>query len=623
MNEIPRTNKWPFKELIELFPGALVIIDNSTKIVNINDAALALFQYDKDELMGTELNILLPDKFKSSHKSEIKEFFNKPLKRNMGKNNELFGIRKDGNEIPLEVGLNPMETADGIFVMASIIDITHRKEIEGELIKYKYFFNQTRDLTCIANSKGYFEVINKQFEFLLGYTEKEMLENSFFDYIHPDDIPATLNEIERLGNGESTVSFLNRYRKKNGDYLWFEWSATPDPVNGKLYATARDVTLRINAETQFRMLIKSIPNSIVVINSRGEITMINKQTELLFGYSGEELINQNLEVLIPDRYRKMHHSYRNDFLKSPKTRSMGAGRDLFALRKDGTEFPAEIGLNPIKTGSEMLVLASIIDITERKKLENDLNEITNKIKEQNTELVKSEKKLKEAVITKDKFFSILAHDLKNPFNIILGYSQLLISDYDDLETEKIMEFLSEIYSSSKTTYSLLENLLGWALSQQNKINIDKKHLKVREVISSSLTPYTPNSRKKNITIDVNINNDSTIFADKYTLITALSNIISNAIKFTHNNGKITINSIETKENIELHICDTGIGLNKNQIHNLFRIENSTTTAGTEGEEGTGLGLLLSKEFIEKNGGSIKVVSKVGKGSTFIVSLPKK
>lgn len=612
-------NELTFNLMVEASPNALILVNNLGNIAYLNSFAEKLFQYNKNELIGRNLETVIPSKYKKSHPSLMQSYLSNPVRRQMGENRELNAVKKDGTEFPVEIGLNPIVTVDGTLILAAIIDITERKKSANQLKQYEYFFNHTQDFSCIANVQGYFETVNSQFQNVLGYSEKELLENRFFNFIHPDDIPATSKEIEKLGKGDSTINFVNRYRKKDGDYLWFEWSASPDPNSGKLYAIARDITERKKAENQFRLVVESVPNAIILVNSDGEISMSNKQAEKQFGYTNDELVGSKLEILLPERFRNNHLSFRDMFLTNPETRSMGAGRDLFALRKDGTEFPAEIGLNPIATEDGTLILTSIIDITERKKLEESIQANTKKIEEQNQELKRSEQKLKELNATKDKFFSIIAHDLKNPFNIILGLTDLLSEDYESFSDSDKKELLSELNLSSKTTYTLLENLLTWALSQQGRIEVKKEELNLAELAQASVSPYTPNSRKKNIDIEIDVPEDQMIFVDKYTMSFMIGNIVNNAVKFTPEGGSINIASKSDSEWIELLIRDTGVGMSEKQINKLFRIEESNSTLGTNNEKGTGLGLILCKEFIKKNGGDIRVESEIGKGSIFIIT----
>ncbi len=378
-----------------------------------------------------------------------------------------------------------------------------------------------------------------------------------------------------------------------------------------------------HTEFDFSLMVEASPSAIVLIDSQGSIIYINKLAEKLFQYNRKELIGKKLEVLIPEKFRKHHPSYRDLFISHPQTRPMGEGRDLNALKKDGSAFPAEIGLNPIKTTGEIFVLASVIDITKRRELEKAVQAKSKELEEQYQKLQQSEEKLKELNATKDKFFSIVAHDLKNPFNSILGFTQLLMESYDSFDEDERKDFISNINASSETTYKLLENLLTWAKTQQEGTIINKERLILLDSVQKSVEPYLPVAEKKRIQIKTTIEEGQQVFVDSDMLNMVISNIVSNAIKFTPEEGSIHINSLSNKSGrVQLLIKDTGVGMNPTQLSKLFKIEeNDNSTLGTNNELGTGLGLILCKEFIEKNDGYIEVESEKGKGSTFIITLP--
>lgn len=244
------------------------------------------------------------------------------------------------------------------------------------------------------------------------------------------------------------------------------------------------------------------------------------------------------------------------------------------------------------------------------------------LQNQAEELAESNKKLKQLNATKDKFFAIISHDLKSPFNSILGLTKLLNEGYDNFDDTQKKEILCSINKSSKLAFKLLKNLLAWAKSQSGRMVIAKELVNLKELVETSITPYKQIASEKNIKITINIPSDAKILIDWNTAITVISNLTNNAIKFTPEGGTVTINYHQKKDNIELHFIDTGVGIDPGIIENLFKIDKITTTKGTNNEEGTGLGLILCKEFVNKNGGEISVISEKGKGSTFIVSLPK-
>lgn len=231
-------------------------------------------------------------------------------------------------------------------------------------------------------------------------------------------------------------------------------------------------------------------------------------------------------------------------------------------------------------------------------------------------------KLREANATKDKFFSIISHDLKNPFTTLLGYTDMLILEYKNFSEEERKNYIGSIQKSAKHTFNLLENLLSWSRTQRGEIQIQKTELSVSELIDRTFTLVSETAKNKNIELRKEISNELTIFADDETISTVIRNLVTNAIKFTKENGLVKVSAIEQNNNVQISVEDNGIGIDPNNVVNLFRIDFHHTTEGTANEKGTGLGLILCKEFMKKNDGEIFVESTLGKGSRFTISLTK-
>lgn len=237
------------------------------------------------------------------------------------------------------------------------------------------------------------------------------------------------------------------------------------------------------------------------------------------------------------------------------------------------------------------------------------------------ELKLSKEKLVEVNRAKDKFFSIIAHDLKNPANAFKYLLQQTINNYSNFSSNEIYENLVELHEASGNLYSLLENLLLWSKSQRGILTFNPEKINLKSVINKKITNCTPAAKNKKIIIKSSISNDLNVFADIMMLNTVLINLLSNAIKFTDNNGEIKVEAKTKDKFIEISIRDNGVGINKTDINKLFAIDSNVLTMGTNKEEGSGLGLILCKEFIVQNGGSIKVESEEGKGSIFSFTIP--
>jgi len=245
----------------------------------------------------------------------------------------------------------------------------------------------------------------------------------------------------------------------------------------------------------------------------------------------------------------------------------------------------------------------------------------NEIIHERDELEKQKKELVTLNNTKDKFFSIIGHDLKNPFSTVIGLSELLLDDFDSFEKERLKVFIEQINKFSSNAYALLENLLQWARSQTGKLKLTKNLYNLRDVIEDNIELLSGNAKQKNITL--NYPNESAFWNFDVNMIsTVIRNLISNAIKFTHENGQIDIKYEERANKLYVSVADTGMGIAKKDLPKLFKLDINPTTIGTSDEKGTGLGLILCSEFIERHGGEIWAESEPGEGSIFKFYLPE-
>ncbi len=257
-------------------------------------------------------------------------------------------------------------------------------------------------------------------------------------------------------------------------------------------------------------------------------------------------------------------------------------------------------------------------VGQLKKRQKDLERI---VEERTAKIAKQNQQLAELNATKDKFYGIIAHDLRGPFNAILGFSELLMTNLHDFSTNKIEQMLSNVNSAAKDTFNLLENLLEWVKSQTGRIEFEPQLFNLSDVINNVVSFSENMAQVKNITIKHNISSSFMVYADKNMVSTILRNLISNAIKFTNRNGNISIEEDQNPDVTVITVCDTGVGIDQETLQNLFKLSEKVSLSGTENERGTGLGLILCKEFVEQHNGKIWVESELGKGSRFKFTLP--
>jgi signal transduction histidine kinase len=255
-----------------------------------------------------------------------------------------------------------------------------------------------------------------------------------------------------------------------------------------------------------------------------------------------------------------------------------------------------------------------------KRLRNN-NILEERLTKSKLEIEKQKIELEELNATKDKFFTIIAHDLKNPFNTVIGLTELLLERYNSYDHNKIIEFIGQVNKFSNNAYNLLEDLLQWAKSQTGRMEVKFSKIDLFELIIENKSLLEEKADKKRIQVITEAIPGEYAFIDRNMITTVIRNLLSNAIKFTKSNGTIVIKTEKKGDFYDVLIKDNGIGIPKENLERLFKIDSNLTTLGTEDESGTGLGLILSKEFIDKNNGTISVISAEGIGTTFKFTIP--
>jgi PAS domain S-box-containing protein len=366
-----RKSEERFQLVVEAAPNAMIMVGSDGLIALVNTQTEKLFGYERHELLGQPMEILVPERFRSKHSGHRDAFLAAPAARAMGAGRDLFALRRDGKEVPVEIGLSPISTADGEFVLASIIDITERRKSEE---RFQLVVEAAPNAIIMVGSDGLITLVNTQTEKLFGYERHELLGRPV-EMLVPERF-RSIHDGRRSAFAASATPTMGACPdlfalRRDGKEVPVEMSVNPiSTADGEfMLASIIDVTERRKSEERFQLVVEAAPNAMIMVGSDGLIALVNTQTEKLFGYERHELLGQPMEMLVPERFRSKHSGHRDAFFVAPAARAMGAGRDLFALRRDGKEVPVEIGLNPISTAQGEFVLASIIDITERKKSE--------------------------------------------------------------------------------------------------------------------------------------------------------------------------------------------------------------------------------------------------------------
>ncbi len=378
--------------------------------------------------------------------------------------------------------------------------------------------------------------------------------------------------------------------------------------------TQAEHLLSINKELEKLSLVASkTDNVIVIMDMDGNFEWVNTGFEKRYGMKLEDFIRKNGKNLRQtSSYNEINHVL--DEVIQTKKPSIYEAK---AMDVNNVTIWSQTTISPVldEKGELVRIIAIDSNITKIKEAEEKINE-------QKKLLEKNRDELKKLNATKDKFFSIIAHDLKNPFHSIMGFSDLLTRSYDSLGDDKRIEFIQLIKDSSTSAYSLLENLLHWARTQTNKIKFSPAEINLSEIIDENFQMLSVTAQNKKISLISPQSERKVAYADYNMVNTILRNLISNAIKFTPEGGVVSLGVHENESRIIIKVSDTGIGMSDEDQKKLFKLDEFHSTTGTVGEAGTGLGLIVCREFIRKHGGELLVTSKQQEGSTFTFDLPK-
>jgi PAS domain S-box-containing protein len=497
-------------------------------------------------------------------------------------------------------------------------DITIQKQLEIELLSSKelyheIFYSNPNPMWIFDLETLAFLEVNQATIDQYGYTKEEFLSMTLKDITPEEDIASLIISAVKAISEYNAENELWRHITKSGEILFAELSAKSLIYEGKKTRSViiNNVTKRI--ETEKSLLESEIKYRILTDSSNDLIMRFDKEYRHLYANPATMLyFNMPPEVFIGKTHEEL------GFPEADYTYWDAKIEEVFITGKQQKEV---VSINDGKTHTDWSLIPEFDKEGNVISVLSYTRDVTDIINIQQA-LEKSEKNLKLINAEKDKFFSIIAHDLRSPFNGFLGLTDLLMNDLSSMEAEEIESFASNMNKSAYHLFSLLENLLEWSQMQNRLIKFNPTTVNLNDEISFILNTMEESFKGKDIKSSKNILHETTVLADKHMLNTVFRNLISNAFKFTPKGGKIEITSmVGTENNIEIAIKDSGIGMSEKIIQNLFSLSGKINRKGTDDEDSSGLGLLLVKDYLDKHNGKINVYSQEGVGSTFTISLP--
>lgn len=582
---IPAHTPTLISAVIESAPTALVMIDPHGRIVLVNTQTERLFGFARAALLGQPVEMLVPQRFRG---------------QTIGAGRDFYGLRNNGSEFPLEIRASPVETDTGTYLLNSLVDISEHKHLEE---RFQLLVGAVAEYAIIMLDPGGHVVSwNQGAQRIMGYAAEEIIGHPFARFYLPeavaDGVPQrVLARAQTHGRMEEEGWRV----RKDGSRFWADVMITAlkdkaGNLEGYSQIT-RDSTDGMRQEQRLRATVESAPIAMIMINPSGQTVLANKEAEHVFGYTSAELLNSSLEMLMPPQFRAGHASLRSGFIAAPKARRMGTGRDLYAVRKDGSEFPVEIGLNPVATDEGMFVLAVIVDISERKRLESEQQQLNDALLKSNLEL--------------QQFAYIASHDLQAPLRAISGFTQLLSKHYTGQLDAEARVLFKRITEGETRMQTLIDDLLTYARVESRSRPFEACRLnEIFDDVVNLLAASIHDSHAEVTHDDLPM-----VVGDKPQLVQLLQNLLGNAIKYhTDRPPRVHVAALRSHGEWDISVHDNGIGIHPKHYERIFETFRRLHT--TQAYPGTGIGLAVCRRIVTRHGGRLWVESEPGVGSTF-------
>lgn len=609
-----------FRSIVTNSHDFICTVDPRGLITYANPRFIEVFQFSEEELKSLRFGELIDSYFLMQNSFTLSDVVTKNLQ-----SAELPLLTKMGQKIHVLASFATVKDISGTVQYYNVIltDITLKKESEKDLLLIRSVFEASQDGIALI-SKNRFVLVNDSFVKMFGYrSASEILGENPVKFVAEKDkekLSHYLELAEEKNESPSRYSFTGVRRDKSTVEIENSVSSYEIENENFLVWVFRDITEEKKAQSElqaseerYRSISENINECIWTAENKGgqlQAVFYTPSIKRITSYEAQQFLDD------PELWGKIIHPDDADFV----------GDKLDKLYQDRARNSETLEYRIIDSDGNVIWIENKISIIrdERGKIQKIFGIISDITipKRAEEEMKKSAQELKDSNDTKDRFISIISHDLRTPFSSILGFTDLLLTD-DELDEEKKRQYIEFIQESSTSMLNLVNSLLDWTRLQTGRIKFEPERINVKYVIAKAIQILSGTALQKHINLVSDLTKDFYVHADENLLLQVFNNLISNAIKFTKPNGNININAVADvdKRQVRFSVKDDGVGMKKEDMSKLFKIDSKFTTTGTEGEKGSGLGLSLVGEIINKHGGTIWVESEFGHGSEFIFTIP--
>jgi PAS domain S-box-containing protein len=612
--------------LVEYSHDAIISESLEGVITTWNRGAESVFGYTAEEAIGKPITMLAWP----GYQDDMEELLRRILREEVIEHYETMRRHKDGRALVVSLTLSPVRDDAGKLIGISKIarDITQQKEKEEISRRQAQLLDQAYEPMLVRDHEDRIVYWNKGAERLYGWTASDVIgrvSHEVLQTVFAEPVEEIQSQLQSKGYWEGEL--LHRTRTGRQVTVLSRWIRELGVAQSHVLETNIDMSERqqrlaleeqARMERRFRQLLEAAPDAIVEVSATGEIVLVNRIAEDMFGYYREELIGKSVDMLVPDAVRHEHYRHRDNYLEHPRTRPMGSGLELHARRRNGSLFPVEISLSPIQTENGMHVTAVIRDVTQRKRNEQEVRKLQQIY---TAELEMRNKEIERANRLKSEFLASMSHELRTPLHTIIGFTELLEEGSEGPLTDSQKRFLGHIHRDSDHLLELINDVLDLSKIESGHLVLKREQYPLRRSVDEALSAIRPGAVAKGISVEDRGAAQCDVDADPLRVKEMLYNLLSNAVKFTPQGGTVWMETAEESGFVRVTVGDTGVGIPGGEQENIFDKFYQVGNATSGVREGTGLGLSITKELVQMHGGWMEVESEPGRGSRFSFTLP--